>query len=294
MKAARELAGAAWRDPMFMIGFVLSLVAVVLAIVGPWIVPFDPTKTSPNTFAAPSAHHWAGTDNVGMDVFSRTIAAFRIDVSIAVGAVGISFFVGAVFGAIAGYPFESRALRAFSWFVLRIADIMQSFPVFVMALVLVGTFGQGLLSIIVAIAFVSMPAFLRIVRGSMLSTVNGAYIEAAKVLGLSDLRIVVRHALPNSLEAALANISISLGVGVMLTAGLSFVGAGVRPPAAEWGVMISTGSEDLVIGIWWTTLFPGLAMVMTVVGFALLGDGIRGVLDPVARQSTLKWHKVAG
>nr|WP_300152251.1 ABC transporter permease [Propionicimonas sp.] len=284
MKTVRSVLQYSRHDGAFLTGGIILIVAMVLAIIGPYITPYDPQTSSPDVYIPPSPEHLFGTDSVGADVFSRTIAAFRIDVFMAVAAVTASSVIGTLLGALAGFSFSSKPGQALSWVILRLADMAQSFPVFIMAFALVGTFGPSIRNVVIAIAFVSIPAFLRLSRGAVLTAEKEAYVDAARVMSLRELRILIRHVLPNSLEPVIANLSVSLSQAILMTAGLSFLGAGVRPPTPEWGLIISAGSSGLVTGAWWITVLPGLVMAATIVGFALLGDGVRRYLNPSDRQ----------
>lgn len=287
MKITRALLRSARHDPALLSGLLIVGIAVILAIIGPYIVPYDPERATAAPFLPPSPAHLFGTDTAGMDVFSRSIAAFRVDVFMAVIAVGLSSIIGTLLGAMAGFTFSSRAGRGLGWILLRLADMVQSFPVFIMAFALVGTFGASEATVVFAISFVTIPAFLRLARGAVLSSEKMAFVDAAKVMGLRERVVLLRHVLPNSLEPVIANASIAIGVAILMTTGLSFLGAGVPPPTPEWGIIIAAGSTGLVTGAWWISILPGILLVITVSGFALLGDGVRRHLDPAERQRLL-------
>lgn len=270
--------------------FGASIVSVVcmLAVIGPSIGPYDPTLTTPRVavpppklsevpgvFAAwiagtlPHPPHWMGTDASGYDVFSRVIAAPRTDLTIALLANALSLTLGVFLGLIAGY------YRNFATEVLmRISDVMQSFPVFISAMVLVALAGRSTANIVIALAFVYIPIYVRLTRAEVLSQKSRGFVEAARALGNSELTIALRHVLPNSLTPALIQSSVTIGFAILLTAGLSFVGAGVRPPTPEWGLMISTGANQIILGEWWPSVFPGIAISLTVFGFAVLGNAL--------------------
>jgi peptide/nickel transport system permease protein len=273
------------RDAATTVGAVIVAVSILLAIVGPSIVPYDPERATGDVLLAPSSSHLFGTDASGIDVFSRVVAAFRSDVFIALVAVAISSIGGVILGALTGYRFRSRGSRAASWIVLRLGDVVQALPVFILALALVGMTGPSVRNVVIAIAFVNLPIFLRLTRGAVLVTEREAYVDAARVMGLPPRRILTRHVVPNSLEPVLANASVTVGFAVLLTAGLSFLGAGVRPPTPEWGAAIAAGSKNLVTGEWWISVLPGIVLSIVVLGFALLGDGLRRAWDPAGRQT---------
>jgi peptide/nickel transport system permease protein len=167
---------------------------------------------------------------------------------------------------------------------MRSADVLQAFPVFVFAIALVAVFGQSVKSIVIAIAFVNVPIYLRLTRSQVLSIRQLRYVEAAYVAGASDLAILWRHVIPNAIAPLVAQLSINIGWSVLLTAGLSFVGAGVVAPTPEWGSMIAMGFQNIVTGQWWPSVFPGIALGLTVFGFALVGASIEVLADPARRR----------
>ena len=170
--------------------------------------------------------------------------------------------------------------------VMRAFDFIQSFPVFVLGMALVSVMGQEIRNVAFVLAILFMPVFARLIRAEVLSLRDRPFIAAARCSGASDLSIMFRHIMPNALNPAIVQISISIGMAILLTAGLSFIGAGVRMPTPEWGVMVSVGSQQMVLGVWWVALFPGLAIVLSVLSFALVGDALRDVTDPTLRKRT--------
>ena len=273
------------RRPSFMTGLVIVLITLFLAIFGPVIAPFDPEHALPGvSLTAPSFENWMGTDVSGMDIFSRVISAPRIDLTIALVSSTIAFVVGVFLGVVSGYfsgtPGPGRYV---SEGIMRGADILQAFPIFILALALVGFRGPGTENVIAALAFLNIPYFLRITRGSVLQVRERPFVEAARCSGNSEIRVAFRHVMPNALTPALANISPGIGFSILLTSALSFVGAGVPKPTAEWGSMISIGAPNMMTGQWWTAFFPGLALGLTVLGYALVGDGLRDYMDPAKR-----------
>jgi peptide/nickel transport system permease protein len=269
---------------LFSFGLAVVLLSLVAAAIGPLVVPYDPIKATMDITQPPSRQHLMGTDASGYDVFSRVVAATRIDLVIALAATAVSMLVGTPLGGIAGFWSSTKGFtRRVSELILRLMDIIQSFPVFILALALVAVSGPSARNVIIGIAFVNIPVFLRLTRSAVLTTQHRAFVDAARVSGNSDLGIVFRHVLPNSLAPALVNASVTVGWSILLTAGLSFVGAGVRPPAPEWGAIIAQGSEQMVSGKWWISAFPGLVLAITVFGYAVVGDGLRTFLDPTKR-----------
>jgi peptide/nickel transport system permease protein len=213
--------------------------------------------------------HFMGTDVSGYDIFSRVIAAPRTDLLIALTANFLSLVIGVFLGLIAGY-FRNFATE----FLMRVSDVMQSFPVFISAMVLVTLAGRSTGNIIIALAFVYIPIYIRLTRAEVLSQKSRGFVEAARAMGNSEIAIALRHVLPNSLTPALIQSSVTIGFAILLTAGLSFVGAGVRPPTPEWGLMISTGANTIILGEWWPSVFPGITISLTVFGFAVLGNAL--------------------
>ncbi len=276
------------RDWLFVLGLGIVIAVTVLALIGPYIGPYDPTLTTVRVAVPPPSFgeipglfsgwisgrleyppHWMGTDVSGYDIFSRVIAAPRTDLMIALLANGLSLIIGVFLGLIAGY-FRNFATE----FLMRVSDVMQSFPVFISAMVLVTLAGRSTGNIIIALAFVYIPIYIRLTRAEVLSQKSRGFVEAARAMGNTEIAIALRHVLPNSLTPALIQSSVTIGFAILLTAGLSFVGAGVRPPTPEWGLMISTGANTIILGEWWPSVFPGIAISLTVFGFAVLGNAL--------------------
>ena len=261
--------------PGWALGWAIATISVTLAVVGPYITPYDPVRPVLGAaFQPPSLAHPFGTDTIGLDVFSRVIAAPRIDITIALVGTALSLALGMAVGLVAGYYGGWLDVG-----IMRFADVIQAFPVFVLAMVLVASLGQGISSVIYAITFVNAPIYLRLTRGAVRSIREEPYVEAAVVAGFNDGTILARHVLPNVWSPAAIQSSVNVGWAVLLTAGLSFVGAGVRPPTPEWGSMVSSGSESLIVGGWWIALFPGMAIGLAVLGFALVADHLRARLE---------------
>ncbi len=275
-------------DWLFVVGVSIVSLVVVLAAIGPAISPYDPTVSTPTVSMPPpplaqwpslfwgvltgsveQTPHWFGTDSSGFDIFSRVISAPRIDLTIALAANGLSLLLGVFLGLIAGY-FRNIGTEV----MMRTSDVLQSFPVFISAMILVALAGRSTTNIVIALALLYTPIYVRLTRSEVLSQKTRGYVEAARALGNSELIIALRHVLPNSMAPALIQSSVTIGFAILLTAGLSFVGAGVRPPTPEWGLMISTGATQIVLGEWWPSLFPGIAISATVFGFAVLGNAL--------------------
>jgi peptide/nickel transport system permease protein len=271
----RHLSHLLRTQPVAVIGMAIVAVAILLALLGPIIAPFDPWTALPGEqLKPPSAHHLMGTDNNGMDVFSRVIASPRTDLTIAVlGTFGAIAF-GIPLGLIAGY------YRGFaSELLMRTSDIVQSFPVFILGMALVVMTGHDIKNIIYVVAVVNCPIYVRLVRSQVLFLRERPFIEAARVLGARDRWIMREHILQNAIGPVVANASVTIGWAILLTAGLSFIGAGVRVPTPEWGSMIAIGAKNIYTGEWWPSVFPGIALASTVLGFALLGEAMVRMTD---------------
>jgi peptide/nickel transport system permease protein len=266
-------------NPVTAFAFALFLLIVLLALFGPWIVPYDPLAS--NTSAAlkpPSAKHWFGTDQLGRDVFSRVVVATRLDMFIAVASVALVFLMGGLAGVAAGY-FGGWTDRI----VGRIADTIMAFPLFVLAMGIVAALGNTVGNIILATAIVNFPLYARIARAEASVRREAGYVQAARLSGNSELRIVLGHVLPNIMPIMVVQMSLTMGYAILNAAGLSFIGLGVKPPMPEWGIMVAEGAAFMVSGEWWTAFFPGLALMTAVFCFNLLGDGLRDIVDPQRR-----------
>lgn len=266
-------------QPTALVGAIIVTLAIVLAVVGPVIGPFDARTAYPgNQLQPPSVRHLMGTDSNGMDVFSRVIASPRTDLTIAIlGTLG-AIVLGVPLGLIAGY------YRGFlSELLMRMSDIVQSFPVFLLGMALVVVTGQEIRNVVYVVATINCPIYVRLVRSQVLFLRERPFIEAARALGGRDRWLIREHILPNSIGPVVANASITIGWAILLTAGLSFIGAGVRVPTPEWGSMIAVGAKNVYTGEWWPSVFPGVALALTVLGFALLGEALVHVTDPTRR-----------
>jgi peptide/nickel transport system permease protein len=285
-RAVRDFLRFARRRPAFQIGLLIVVVSLFLALFGPAIAPYPPETALPGeTLQPPSRAHPLGTDVSNMDILSRVISAPRIDLTIALVSTAIAFAGGVLLGVLSGFFGANRGVpRLVSEGIMRAADIIQAFPVFIFALALVGFRGPGMENVIAALAFLNIPYFLRITRGAVLQVRERPFVEAQRCAGASELRIAFVHVMPNALTAPIANISPTIGFSILLTSGLSFVGAGVPVPTPEWGSMIAIGAPNMMTGQWWTALFPGMALGITILGYALVGDGLREYLDPVRKR----------
>ena len=277
------------KRPDFMLGYIIVALIIFIAIFAPLFAPFDPIKSdAKNYLKAPQWPYLMGTDATGMDVFSRVLYAPRVDLAIALLGTLLSAILGVILGAIAGfYDSSGKAAGFSSAFIMRSADVVQAFPVFVFAIAVVAVLGQSIQSLVMAIAFVNAPIYLRLMRSQCLSIRRMRYVEAAYIAGTSDMKIILSHVIPNSIAPLLAQLSVNIGWAILLTSALSFIGAGVEAPTPEWGSMISMGFQNIVTGHWWPSIFPGLALALTVLGFALVGSSIEILADPVRTRKLL-------
>jgi peptide/nickel transport system permease protein len=259
--------------------FGLFLLIVLTALIGPYVVPHDPLAS--NTTAAlqgPSMRHWFGTDQLGRDVFSRVIAATRLDFTIAILSIALTFLMGGLSGVAAGF-FGGWTDRIVS----RIADTIMAFPLFVLAMGIVAALGNTVQNIVLATAIVNFPLYVRIARAEANVRRDAGFVQAARLSGNSELRILLGHVLPNIMPIMVVQMSLTMGYAILNAAGLSFIGLGVRPPTPEWGIMVAEGAAFMVSGEWWIAFFPGLALMLAVFCFNLLGDGLRDIIDPQRR-----------
>lgn len=267
------------RDKSAVVGLSIIIIMTLLALFAPWIAPYDPeSPIASESRMAPNAKHIFGTDETGMDIFSRVIYGARIDLTVGVLSTLLSLLIGVPLGLIAAY---SEGLLG--ELMMRMTDLLQAFPVFIFAMVLVAVLGNETENIIIAITFLNAPIYLRLIRSEALSYKTRPFIEAAKCSGKSTLSIIFTELFPVSIRPALVQASVNVGVAILLTAGLSFIGAGVQAPTPEWGSMIFLGSNAIMTGQWWSSFFPGVAIAITVLGFALFGDFLRNYLNPERR-----------
>ena len=272
----RALFAFVLRRPGAMIGLALLLLQLVAIVFAPEIAPFSPVDADPlSSVQPPGGQHLFGTDELGMDIFSRVVFATRTNLLISFTAVTVSLLIGLPIGVVIGF------YKGFlSTIVMRLFDFLQSFPVFVLGMALVAVLGQQIWSVAIALTLLFIPMFARLVRAEVLSQRERPFIAAARCAGASDLQIMFQHILPNAMTPVIVQVSIAIGMAILLTAGLSFIGAGVKMPQPEWGLMVSNGAQQMVLGVWWIALFPGIAIVVSVLCFALLADAAREFADP--------------
>jgi len=249
---------------------------VVIAVLGPWIVPYD----AENYFdydqlnARPSPQHWFGVDALGRDIFSRIVMGARISLAAGFVSVAVGAIIGTFLGLLAGY-FEGWWDRV----IMRICDVLFAFPGILLAIAIVAILGGGMFNVIVAVAIFSIPTFARLVRGNTLALKHLTFIEAARSLGASDATIISRHIFPGTISAVIVYFSLRIGTSIITAASLSFLGLGAQPPTPEWGAMLDAARADMLTAPH-EAIFPALAIFLTVLAFNLLGDGLRDALDP--------------
>lgn len=256
-------------------GAAVVLVVLLLALLAPWIAPYPPNAIeTTKLLAPPSLQHWAGTDELGRDILSRVLHGARPSLSVAFGIVTIGALVGVPIGAVSG-------LWA-GWFdalLMRLVELVMSLPGLVIALALTAALGPSLVNLTFALGLLGVPFYIRIARGHALALRERAYVKAAQVMGASDFFIVRRHLMPNMAPSLVVLLSLNLSGALLAASTLSFIGLGAQPPMAEWGALVNAG-QTYILDQWWYPLFPGFAVLLTALGFNLLGDGLRDWLDP--------------
>jgi len=257
-----------WRTQVA-IGSGLVFLILTAAYVGPWLSPYDPNAVNlAQALRPPDAGHWLGTDDLGRDVLTRVFFAGRVDLQIALICVVLPFVLGSILGAIAG--FAGGRVDAV---IMRTTEVLWAFPFYVLVIAIVGLLGPGETNMYIAFTIVVWISFARIVRGEVLVARQAEYVLAARVLGFSDSRIVLRHILPNTIMPAVVFAMSDVVLTILAVTALSFLGLGIQPPTAEWGLMIAEG-RNFVFDAWWIATFPGLAIVLTAIAFQLIGDGL--------------------
>jgi peptide/nickel transport system permease protein len=255
------------------VGVAILMAILVLAFVVPIFYTVDPLAPQPaGALRPPGAGHPLGTDSVGRDMLARLIDAAQLDFMIAFAVAGLALLVGASVGAVAGF-----AGRLVDDVVMRVVDVMLSFPAFILALAITVMLGNRVGYVIAALALAYMPYFVRLTRGEVLKIRDSEYADAARVVGNPAWRVAFRHVFPNSVAPAVVLGPIVLGWAILDAAALGFLGIGIRPPTSEWGVMVADGAQNIDTGEWWTWLFPGLAILIVVLAFNWIGDGLRNL-----------------
>lgn len=263
------------RNRLAVAGAFIILFILLMAIFAPFISPYDPTEQNYEALLVPpSWEHPFGTDDLGRDILSRIIYGSRYTLLVGIGVVIIVAFIGALLGFIAGY-YGGKV----DGFIMRLVDIMLSVPALVLALAISGALGGGLINVIIAIGAVGWTQFARLVRGEVLHIKGIEYIKAAKALGVSDFRIILFHLAPNMVAPVIVYTTLYIPSAILWAASLSFLGLGVQPPIPEWGALIADGRSYISFA-WWISTLPGFAIMVTVLGFNFMGDGLRDALDP--------------
>lgn len=265
------------RNRSLQVGLALLLALLVITFIGPLFLSADPLAVDfGQSLLPPSATNWFGTDDLGRDVFARVVTAAQIDLQIAVMCVLLPFLIGSAIGLVSGYVGGKTDIV-----LMRLVDILWAFPFYVLVIAIVGSLGPSIANMYLAFTLVAWISFARIVRGEVLLVKRMEYVQAAKVLGYSHLRILLRHVLPNAITPAIVFMMADVVLTILAVTALGFLGLGIQPPTPEWGVMIAEGRNFIFDG-WWGSLFPGLAIVYVGVTFALLGDGLDDFLRPKA------------
>ena len=263
-----------WRNPIGLVGLAIIVFNVAVAFLGPYVWRVDPDAQEDDRLLAPSWEHPMGTDELGRDELARIIHGAQVSLQVGATAVGIALVVGTLLGLLAGY--YRGILDAV---LMRLVDLMFALPGLVLAIVIAGLLGPSRRNAMIAIGIVITPAFARVVRGAVLEVMGFPYIESTRALGASGRRVMVRHLLPNIVAPLTVLVTVYLGTAILAEAALSFLGLGTQPPEASWGGMLNTARSYIDLA-WWLSVFPGAAIMLVVLGFNFLGDGLRDVLDP--------------
>jgi len=266
-------------NPVTAFAFALFLLFALCAALGADLAPFDPLASdTAMALTGPSAAHWFGTDQLGRDIFSRIVVATRLDLGIAFASVALAFGIGTIAGLVAGYHggWIDRTVG-------HAVDTIMAFPLFVLAMGIVAALGNNVANIVYATAIINLPIYARLARAEANVRRDAGFIEAARLCGNSEARIVLGQLLPNIMPLMMVQVSLTLGYAILNAAGLSFIGLGVRPPTAEWGIMVAEGASFIISGEWWIAFFPGIVLMAAVFCFNLMGDGLRDIVDPRRR-----------
>lgn len=273
---SERIVGIARLSPTATIGLLIILFFGFLAVFAPWLMPYDPELAyAERVLKAPSGQHWFGTDGNGMDIFSRVIYGARFGFGIAIPAVLIALFIGIPVGLFAGY--RGGLLDEI---IMRIFDGLRVFPSIILVLAVVAATGQSLLNIVLVLGFLDSPVFARVVRSEVLALRSSGFVESAVAAGNPTWRILFVHLLPNAIQGAMAQSAVRAAWAVRISATLAFLGVGIQAPTPEWGAMIRQGAEFMITGQWWVALYPGIALVLLVLGLNMFGDGMQEILNP--------------
>jgi len=263
------------KSPLMLTGGIIVALVASIAILAPWIAPYDPnTIAVKDILLPPSLAHWCGTDTLGRDVFSRMLFGARVSLAVGFVAVGIAIAIGVILGSIAGYA-GGRA----DAIIMRATDMVLCFPTFFLILAVIAFLEPSIWNIMIVIGLTSWMGVARLVRAELLSLRSREFVLAAKSLGVSSVRLIWRYLLPNAMGPILVSAVLGIAGAVLIESGLSFLGLGVQPPDASWGNILTEGKDNIQIA-WWLSLYPGLAILITVLGYNLLGEGLRDAIDP--------------
>lgn len=263
------------RNKMAILGLIILVFLVFLAVFADIIAPYDYYKQDlQNAYLHPNSQHIFGTDEFGRDIFSRVIYGARISLIVGFVSVGIALLIGGLLGAVAGF-YGGKIDNI----IMRIMDVLLAIPQTLLAIAIVAALGAGLINLMIAVGISSIPNYARIVRASVMTIRGEEYIEAARASGTSDAKIITKHILPNCVAPVIVQVTLGIAGAILTAAGMSFIGLGIQPPVPEWGNMLSSG-RDYIREYAYMTMFPGLAIIITVLSLNLLGDGLRDALDP--------------
>lgn len=266
------------RTPLAITGGVIVVFWLLVAVLAPWIRPFDPLAQDFDRLQAPSAEHWFGTDQVGRDVLSRVISGAQVSIPLALMLVIFAMLIGSLLGAIAGY-----FGKALDETIMRIADLVFAFPTIILAMVIAAALGPSLTNAVIAMLIVSWPAYARVTRSLVIGARNAEYVVAGRLLGNGPFTSLGKDILPNVVSPVVVLATLDVGTAILLLSGLSFLGLGAVPPTPDWGAMVSDGVQNF--SSWWIAVFPGLAILTVVLAFNFLGDALRDALDPRSQEA---------
>jgi peptide/nickel transport system permease protein len=267
------------KRPLGAIAALIIFTLAVVSVLAPWLAPYDPFKLNPGAILkAPSALNWMGTDEYGRDVMSRIIWGSRVSLLVGLMSVGLGTTTGAVIGLICGY-FGGKV----DYVIQRFMDVLMAFPGLILALAMVAALGASIHNVVIALSLTIIPGASRVIRSSAVSLRESMFVDAARNLGYSNLRIIFRHIMPNCVAPYIIIATSALGHAILAEAGLSFLGLGTPPPAPSWGGMLSGSAQRFMTEAPWLAVFPGLAITLVVLGFSFLGDALRDQLDPRLR-----------
>lgn len=259
------------------IGSIILLFFIITSAFAPWFATYPVNEMNfEDSLKGPSVEHWLGTDEFGRDIWTRILYGGRVSLLMGLFAVVVSGTIGVILGVVAGY------YRKLDMYIMQFIDILMVFPSLLMAIAIVAVLGVGLTNAMIAVAISAVPSFVRVVRGAVLTIRETEYVEAARALGLRNFKIIFKHILPNVTSPIIILATLEFGSAILSAASLSFLGLGAQPPNPEWGALVYVG-KSFLSQAWWMTLFPGLAIMLVVLGFNLLGDGLRDALDPKSK-----------